>query len=111
MSGAAASSSSASALLSEVWQSVHLLFFQLLELPPPHSGASVPGALGSAGEGSAVLGLGGLEIPEERERIKALISALHWKTGILYRLSLPHCPSLVCLKGGSLKNDNSHSSF
>lgn len=42
-------SCSASALWREMGQSVHLLFFQLSESPPPHSGAAVPGALGSVG--------------------------------------------------------------
>ena len=53
---------------------------QLSGLPPHHRRAAVLGGPGISGcqvKEDAVLDLGGSEVPEEKERVRALISALH----------------------------------
>lgn len=64
-------------LLSKVRCSNLGISFQLSELPPPHRGAGVPGALGSvsARGRSCCAGRRWLRSPRREGRIRALISA------------------------------------
>lgn len=63
------------------------------------------------GEGGAVLGFGGSEVPVREGKDEGFHLCFTLQNGILHRLILPHWPSLVCLKGGNLKRDCSHSPF